>query len=147
MENPWYLVVAVCAVVGAALGVINFLRSYLADTERVRVVLWHGGSDDFPRIEIINHSVFPITITDVGRVMKDGQNDSAIFSVQGLEPALPKRIDARDAYSFRYGARETIYLALRDIEYIYVKTALGNIFTAGSRWRRWLRGLQFWRKD
>jgi hypothetical protein len=57
--------IAVCAIVGAVLGILNFFRAYLSETERLTISLWESDSEH-PAVEVINHSHFPITVVELG---------------------------------------------------------------------------------
>ena len=102
------LIIAIAAAIGAVLGIFNFIRSYLLDSERVRVKMWTGSEDGHPRVEVVNHSAFPITVIALGRVTSDGAvGDAELEYVRG-QSLLPKRIEARDACSFPVSPRGTI---------------------------------------
>ena len=137
------LVVSICAVVGAGLGVLNLVRTYLSDSERATVAVWSGGEAQYPNIEVVNRSPFPITVLRIGTVHSDGQvADAVLFAVSGVSGtslALPKRIEARDSHEFRISMRETIAMQVHETRYTFVRTALGNVFTSESLLARWRR--------
>lgn len=137
-EQTKGFIVATCAIVGAGLGILNLCRSYLSDSERVRIALVAGGQDGHSALEVVNVSPFPITITELGEVYADGQTTGI-----GLEdrPGLPKRIEARHSHRFLITLREAIarqvYADMR--RYTFARTALGNVFTNEPRLKRWWR--------
>ena len=119
--------IAVCAVIGAALGLINFLRTYLDEAERVTLGLWQGDGEH-PCVEVVNHSNFAVTIVEIGRLMGDGRVASIALD-QRFEDKVPARIPARDARSFRIAVRELLADNVHGVRYCYARTALGSVFT------------------
>ena len=126
---------------GAVLGVFNLARSYLADSERMRVATFDGADDGHPRIEVVNVSPFPITVVEVCRFIAPGQTPKA--GIETLNPdnkKFPCRVDARHAQIFTISLREQIAEKTYDLKYTFVRTALGNVFTSESHLAR------FWRR-
>jgi hypothetical protein len=39
---PMSQLIAVCAIVGAVIGILNFFRAYLSETERLAISLWEA---------------------------------------------------------------------------------------------------------
>ncbi len=134
------LIISTSAIVGALLGVFNLWRSYLADSERLRVSSIEGGQHEHPGIEVVNVSPFPITVLKIGYVAADGQVGEVVIEViDSRNDPLPKRIDARHAHHFRISMRETIARNVYQPRYTFVRTALGGIFTDEPRLTRWWR--------
>jgi hypothetical protein len=134
------LIVATCAVVGAGLGVLNLIRSYLADSERVRVAVYSGGQDGYPRIEVVNVSPFPITVTEIRRFVSPGQTPMAGIERENPDnKKMPCRIEARHAQAFTVSMRETIAEQVYKPKYTFARTALGNVFTSEPSLARWWR--------
>lgn len=133
------VIVAICAGIGALLGVINLVRNYLADAERLRVAVWNGDTDGRPRIEIVNVSPFTVSVMAIGRVYSDGQVVDAGIQKMPEEEPLPARIGARESRVFPVSLRETIAEKLYKPKYTFVKTALGGVFTDERRATHWWR--------
>lgn len=135
------VVVTVCAVAGAGLGVLNLVRAYLTDSERLRVAVIEGGREEHPGVEVVNVSPFPITVTAVRSARVAGQDVLVELDVKYEAAKLPRRIEARSAHLFPFSMHETMEATLRDYRprYYYVRTALGNIFTSEPRLTRWGR--------
>jgi hypothetical protein len=134
-------VIAVCAIVGALLGVFNLIRSYLNDSERLSVAVWSGDDDKYPSVEVVNRSPFPVTIVELARVSTEGQVGKVILDYK-YPQELPQRIEARDALVFHVDLRETLTQQLSKILYTYARTALGSTFTTESVLERWWRRLR-----
>ena len=118
---------AVCAVVGAALGLLNFLRAYFDDAERLAVSLWQSDGKD-PCVEIVNHSNFAVTVVEIGRLMGDGRI-ARIALDERFDDKVPARIPARDTRSFRIAMRELLADNVHGVRYCYARTAQGGVFT------------------
>ena len=118
---------AVCAVLGAALGLFNFLRTYFDEAERLTVSLWQSDGKD-ACVEVLNHSNFAVTVVELGRLMGDGRI-ARIALDERFEDKVPARIPARDARSFRIAVRELLADSVHGVRYCYVRTALGGVFT------------------
>jgi hypothetical protein len=130
------LIVATCAVVGAGLGVLNLVRTYLADYERLKVAVWGKDQDEGSGVEVINFSRFPVTVVKIGHVYPDGQVVEIAFRI---EKVLPKRVEARDSHTFDISLRETIARQVYEMSYTFVRTALGKVFTSEPPLARWWR--------
>ena len=121
------------AVLGAVLGVLNFWRSVVRDSYRVKVIpkLWLSGDGEGLCIEVINMSNFAITIDDVGFFLMGG--DRLVLSECFTRSAkLPERLEPRTAF--------TIYAspsAYQDSRFsvalkAYAKTSCGKTFKGTS---------------
>jgi hypothetical protein len=135
------LVIATCAIIGAGLGIFNLARTYLADSERLRVAVIEGDDQEYPGVEVVNVSPFPITVMQIGTVHPDGQVVDGIRMEPKYanENRLPKRIEARHSHLFRISKRETIARTVSQPRYTFVRTALGNVFTSERFLDRLLR--------
>jgi hypothetical protein len=137
------LILSTCAVVGAVLGVFNLARSYLSDSERLTVARIEGDDKEYPGVEIVNRSPFPITVAQLGMVYPDGQVSDVTIAYIRMgnidQPQLPRRIEARTSHLFRVTLRETIAQQVHRPKYTYARTGLGKVFTAEHRLTRWCR--------
>jgi len=132
--------VAVAAAIGAVLGVINLVRNYLADAERLRLAVWSGETDGHPRIEVVNVSQFPVTVMTIAHVYPEGQvADVVLETIRGDPDALPARIEARGSRTFSVSRRETIAAQVHKPKYTFARTALGSVVTNERRLTRWWR--------
>jgi hypothetical protein len=139
-EETRAFVVATCAIIGAGLGVLNLYRTWLSDSERLRVAVIAGGADEYPGVEVVNVSPFPITVTHLRSVHPDGQTSPLSIELKDMRnDAIPKRIEARHSHLFRVSMRETIAMHVHKPSYYYVRTALGNVFTTEPAPARWWR--------
>lgn len=119
------------ALLGAVLGVINLWRAWDRDRVKLRVAAqaWVDSSgQNGLGIEVINLSYFPVTVTQVGFDRSDRQ----IYLHPALLKDLPKRLEARAAFTgyLPAGADEDENFAL--VTRAFAKTACGCRFTAGS---------------
>jgi hypothetical protein len=137
------LIIFSFAIVGAVLGVFNLARSYLHDSERVRVVVIEDTVSGVMGIEVVNWSPVPITVTELGTIHKDGRTDVLRSDPQrGDIDLLPKRIEARDAHRFSISLPEALAWRVHHPRYTYVRTALGQVFTTEPPSRRWVRSFR-----
>lgn len=135
------LIVSTAAVIGAGLGIFNFVRAHLTDSERGSLSIIEGDTDEHPGVAVLNRSAFPITITELGTVHPDGQVAGVGLNRKFTDAdRLPKRIDARDAHTFHIDMHETIARLVHKPTYTFARTALGTIFTSEPyRVRSWRR--------
>lgn len=135
-------IIAICAVIGAALGIFNFVRAYLNDTERLTIAVWEGDSEH-ASIAVINHSHFPVTIVALGRLMGDGHIAKIVLDHRSPEQ-MPARIEARDARTFRLSVRDLLTDNPHGVRYCFARTALGSIATNEPRLVRSYRHIVEW---
>jgi hypothetical protein len=136
------IIVSTCAIVGAILGVLNLMRSYLTDSERATLAIYEGDERDavHPGLVVVNRSPFPITIIELGVVLPDGQIGDVGLRHGYIEiNALPRRIEARHSHAFIVDLRGTIARQVHKPEYTFARTALGLIVTDEGRLQRWRR--------
>lgn len=126
------LIISTCAVVGAVLGVFNFVRGYLADSERLRVTSVAGGQDAHPGVQVVNRSPFPVTVVEIGYVHADGE---LIVDT----PHYGHVINPRQSNNFSISLREAIARQVYGPNFTFVRTALGGVFTDEARLARWWR--------
>lgn len=126
--------IAVCAVIGAGLGIFNLIRSYLNDSERLKVAVWRGDEERYPNVEVVNCGPFRVTVVELGRVQLNGHVGKVVLDPR-VRDEIPKRIEARDTYSFRV----TLHEITDGVRYFYVRTTLGSVFTSETWQRAWLR--------
>jgi hypothetical protein len=137
------LVLALCAVLGAGLGVANLVRSQLSDAERVRAMLFEGGPKEYAGIKIVNVSAFPIWMKLLGNVYIEGKTDAVTLQFDATDGAqLPQKIEARSAHLFQIDVRETIARALQKPLFTYAaphwapysQPSVGLSDGVGERW-------------
>jgi hypothetical protein len=128
------------AIVGAILGVVNLARSHLDDSERLRVALVKDATWSVIGIEVANLSPLASTVTEIKAVHREGKADIPVIDpARGELDQLPKRIEPREAHWFPISLAEANAWRVHHPKYIYVRTALGNIFTTEPLRKRWLR--------
>jgi hypothetical protein len=131
----------VIAIIGAVLGVLNTWRNFSQDRLRLKVVpkfAFPVGTTDMIHpginfsIEVINRSTFPVTITEVGFLMRGTKERAAVPQPILMDgSSFPRRLEAREAASFllKYAAsdpeKSNIYCA-------YASTACGSRITGVS---------------
>jgi len=129
-------VVTVCAIGGAALGIINLVRSLYAASERVRIRVRLGGGGQIHGIEIVNNSVFPVTVVKVGSVDRGNRvSDVALEIFNAKADSLPARVDARSSRLLRVSRREAALQQGLEPRFYFATTALGRLHTS-ERWPR-----------
>ena len=137
------LIVVFLATVGAVLGVASLFRTYLSDSERVRVAVIKNSASSVIGIEVANWSPLPVTVTEIGTVHREGRTEaSGIDPARGQLVELPKRIGSRDAHLFPISEAEAMAWRVHRPKYVYVRTALRNIFTTERPRKRWLRNIK-----
>lgn len=128
------------AIVGAILGVVNLARSHLDDSERLRVALVKDATWSVIGIEVANLSPLASTVTEIKTVHREGKAEIPVIDpARGEVDQLPKRIEPREAHWFPISLAEANTWRVHHPKYIYVRTALGNIFTTEPLRKRWLR--------
>jgi hypothetical protein len=102
-------VTTICAIIGAGLGVFNFIQGWQQRRVRLSVIprmfsiergaFKYSTNELLPRgipcIEVVNLSGFPITIKDVGFTVEGSTGRMAL-----LDPKLPQRLDSRASFIF-----------------------------------------------
>lgn len=127
------------AVLGAALGVLNFWQSVSRDRVKIRVrpITWLDSSQTVagPGIQVVNLSAFAVTITQVGFRMRDGKDRVMIPAPVNPHQKNwpPKRLESRESLVVHYAA-ETLdapeFLEVRDA---FAKTACGCAIEGTSK--------------
>src|ERR1700691_115482 len=102
-------VTTMCAIIGAGLGVFNFLQGWQQRRVRLRVIPrsfsiergahFYSTNELLPRglpcIEVVHLSSFSITVADVGFTLKGTDGRAAL-----LDPKLPHRLNSRESFTF-----------------------------------------------
>jgi hypothetical protein len=120
------------ALLGAGLGVINLWRSFDRDRVHIRVtprgyVTSRGQSGMC--IEVINLGFIPVTITQVGFTIGNGDK---WFVHRSLLEGLPVRLEPRTAFTAYLAAGEEKDEGFAGVRLAMVKTACGRMFTGNS---------------
>jgi len=135
MQPLWLqIVVAVCAMVGAALSIFNLVRV----RERVAVSMGEVPSGN-PGLVVVNHSSFPIEIKQVGHSIKGSEAPLSLDRNEPLPYELPKTIAARSLFTFPLTLIDTLHHHVEGTDYFYATTATGTTYTTESLVRRWKR--------
>jgi hypothetical protein len=96
----------VCALVGAGLGIFNFVQGWFQRRVRLKVIprifsvergaFRYSTNELLPRglpcIEVVNFSDFPVTVQDVGFTLKGTEMRAAL-----LDSKLPHRLNSRES--------------------------------------------------
>jgi hypothetical protein len=129
---------AVCGVSGAVLGVINTRNQLARNKIRLKVTPVHAipvgalaGSNVNFGIEVINLSDFPVTISDVGFLLKNKQR-ATLFQVISIDQPskLPVRLEPRTAYEKYFNIDEAGLP--KQTKYAYAKTQCGELIIGTS---------------
>lgn len=141
---PMDFIIFFFAIVGAILGVVNLVRSYLDDSERLRVALIKDATWSVIGVEVANLSPLACTVTEIKTVHREGKAAEipVIDPARGELDQLPKRIEPREAHWFPISLAEANAWRVHHPKYIYVRTALGNIFTTEPLRKRYLRKIR-----
>ncbi len=128
------------AVLGAALGILNTWQSYDRDRIKLRVVpkIAFGvgpmmDSRNWPCIEIINRSSFPVSISQVGFLLK--QANKRLIS---LEPTLsdrgqlPKRLESRSSISVYFDPSFAKEPNFKAVTCAFAETQCGTVVKGSS---------------
>jgi len=129
---------AVCGVSGAILGVINTWNQLTKNKVRLKVTPVHAipvgtlaNSGVNFGIEVINLSDFPVTISDVGFLLKNKKRATLCMVISIDQPAkLPIRLEPRTAYKKYFNIDEAKLPKLT--KYAYVDTQCGELITGTS---------------
>jgi hypothetical protein len=129
---------AVCGVSGAVLGVINTWNLLTKNKVRLKVTPIHvipvgtlASSNVNFGIEVINLSDFPVTISDVGFLLKNKQRATSFSVISIDQPSkLPVRLEPRTAYK-KYFNIDKAGLP-KQTEYAYVDTQCGELIIGTS---------------
>lgn len=128
------------ALLGAVLGVINTWRNI--DRDRVKLVvkpahaipvgaMEHTHPHIEFSIEVVNLSVFPITVSEVGFLHRGMHSRAAVMQPVTLDgPTTPRKLEPRESASFYMAKPEP-----RDdhpLKCAYAKTSCGRTFTGKS---------------
>jgi hypothetical protein len=129
------------AVIGLLLSIWNTWRLHIRDKIIIRVVpkiSYPVGPWNDPRprfgFEIINESVFPVTVTEVGFEYRGTQQRGALPRPLLLDNGdWPRRLDPRTSLTAYSDPVEALDLQLSDICCAYVTTATGKSFRGISK--------------
>jgi hypothetical protein len=124
------------ASVGAVLGIMNTWNSMNQRRVRLRVIpAFVMTSDHDPlgfSVEVVNLSMFPITVAEIGFEVGHGQR-APLQSPQFLDnKSLPRRIESREAISALFGPRDFQISSNVRLGYAYVRTACGRTIYGNS---------------
>lgn len=128
MTNAELIAVVSLAVgsVGAVLGIINTWNAL--DRQKVKLVVRPAQSFFVPSaepiitVEVLNLSAFPVTISEIGFRLRDGQKAIAPGNMLNGKP-LPQRIEARDSVTAFFPLS---YFEPRQIKIAFASTTCGE---------------------
>ena len=132
------IVGAVCGILGAVLGIINTWHQVNRNKIRLKVTPTHvipvgalANSDVNFGIGVINLSEFPVTISDVGFLLKNKQRATTI-SVDSIDQPdkLPVRLEPRTSYHKYFNIEKAVLP--KQTKYAYVNTQCGELITGTS---------------
>jgi len=133
------IVTGLAAFTGAILGIINTVHRIRSEGVRLRVTprLVKAACDWAAvnlRVQVVNHSSFPVTIVDVGLVFKDRKReDESIVHYLRLEyspePDIPVTIGAKEMKEWEHPLntwKTYENVDFSSIRYAYVETEFGD---------------------
>jgi hypothetical protein len=126
------------AMIGAILGIINIWKSIDRDKIKLKVIPRHAipvGSTDpsiVGSVEVINLSLFAITLSEVGLLLK-GTNEKLLFINPLLAESgeLPMRLESKTSVTAYFTTSDIADFYSR-IKCAYAKTASGEKFNGNS---------------
>lgn len=124
------------AVLGAALGVLNFWRSWAADRVRVRVRVAHayvlsGVQTHNLTIDVVNLSTFPVTVTHIGFDVNGTDRHMQIpMPIFTTHLTLPVRLESRAGFTVLQPLTAFKDEQLARLRNAYVLTACGARFNS-----------------
>lgn len=129
---------AVCGVSGAILGIINTCHQLSRNKLRLKVIPSHAipvgayaNSGINFGIEVINLSEFPVTITDVGFLLKDNRRATSVLVKSIEQPSkLPVRLEPRTSYHKYFNIDEAGFP--KQVQCAYAATQCDELITGTS---------------
>ncbi len=140
MKIDFTLVAAVAGVafglVGTILGLLNTWQSFNRDRVRIQVIpvglLYSNGMKSIG-IEVTNHSVFPVTITEVSFALPGVKKYRFQFLPTVLEGCdLPQLMEARTSFTVRFPPWILNHPEWENVNKAFVRTACGKRFSGTS---------------
>ncbi|MDD2763467.1 MAG: hypothetical protein PHE83_05775 [Opitutaceae bacterium] len=123
------------ALLGAALGILNYWRSVTRDRICLRVAArWYVDRERVCSgiaIEVINLGFFPVTLAEVGFLAPGRVRLPPAFGLD--QSSLPQRLEPRAAFTALLPAGAQYNEAVGRVVDAYALTACGLRFTAGRR--------------
>lgn len=129
------------ACIGAVLGILNTWRAIDKERPKLKVIpkqaymMMDGHIERTPRlcIEVTNLSSFPLTVSEVGVLLK-GTSERAVILQPMLNngASLPYRLDPRTSLS-TYAAPDALADTRHPVKCAYVRTDCGLTFKGDSR--------------
>ena len=119
------------AILGAVLGIINTWKNINKDRVKLKVtpkyVIFNNGADNQLSIEIINFSVFPLTITEVGVYYHGSTERSAVFEPHIYDGgSFPRKLEQRNSFSAYLPIEILKTKNNHKVKCVYVTTACGE---------------------
>lgn len=144
-------ITTVCAIVGAGLGVFNFVQGFWQRRVRLEVIprmfstargarIYSTNElppHSLPCIEVVNLSAFPVTLSEVGFTLSGEKGRAQLLPDAGMQ--LPHRMDSRASIIVHCGERAVIP---RNIKRAYAKTACQKLRCGNSPALKKLREVQ-----
>lgn len=133
------------AVVGAVLGIYNAVRDWRRDSERLKVIpksstisTGEAAVRDTLAIELVNLSPFPVTVTEVGFLLKGTPRRKVIENpVIPDSGDWPRRVEARSSVTV-FARADQDFFWIERVTKAYAVTATGCQFKGSSERLRWM---------
>ena len=134
------------AVLGAILGVLSTVRDWRRDRVRLRVTPQvaypsAGTGDTRPRlaIDVANLSAFPVTVSEVGFLLKRTKNRRALSQPLLMDGGpWPRRLQPHESVTAWAAPGEETSGWLTSVRAAYAKTPSGHVATGHSPMLRWV---------
>jgi hypothetical protein len=129
------LVTFAIAIIGAGLGILNYIR--IADRDRLRLRLSIQGyfTQNYTGmcIEVVNLSAFAVTVSQVGFDVKGGKNIFIMLPTTSLGGGTtPKRLEPRESFTMHFPPGQHECVEFSQVTRAFAKTSCGGRFTATS---------------
>lgn len=138
------IVAIIVGSLGAMLGVMNTLKSISNDRVKLivrpKTAIPIGNADqeiDFC-IEVLNKSIFPVTIVDIGFLLKGTKNRACILPIMIDGEKFPRKLEPRTSFTAYLKASS---VKLEKVKCAYAKTDCGVIKTGKSPALKYIENL------
>ena len=122
------ILVAIAAVSGMVLGIINLFRSVSENRFKIKVYFDNDPIHDTLVIAVLNESKFDITLSEVGTLTSEGKYLIPNLNISDNTEVLPYRLISRSRRLFRLESIQVVRHTLGCRA--YAKTAGGKEFTS-----------------
>lgn len=134
-------IITICiAVLGAVLGIINTLQALNKDRVKLRVIpkmsffIYEDVDSRIqPCIEVINVSIFPISINQIGFSLRGGGDLISTQPFLSHGEKLPVRLESRSSTTIYFPPEILNDPKFRTVKYAFAKTQCGLLFKGRSK--------------